>query len=264
MRSATEHPKPIDDYVRKEKEYGSDPPKIQPGKWRIITDLSFPEGFSINDATSPNLCSLSYVTVDTVAAEEVALGKSSKMAKIDIKLAYRLVPVKPLDRVRLGMQWQEEVCVDGMLPFGLRLAPKLFNVVADGIKWCVGQRGVQYIFHYLDDIIVLGPLASPKCENLLLILKQTCADFGVPLAPEKQDGPTPVIKNYGFPLKKCRGYGRPYKELALILVAAVLWGHNWRGGRVWAQCDNAAVVSVLNSRYCKDKKLMQMLRVSFS
>ena len=58
-------------------------------------------------------------------------------------------------------------------------------------------------------------------------------------------------------------WGTAPKELAPILVAAVLWGHSWRGGRVLAQCDNAAVVSVLNSRYCQDKRLMQLLHCLF-
>ena len=60
---------------------GAIPKKHQPGKWRIITDLSFPDGWSVNDAISPQLCSLSYITVDEVAAVAVALGPGSLMAK---------------------------------------------------------------------------------------------------------------------------------------------------------------------------------------
>ncbi len=54
----------------------------QPNKWRLITDLSHPD---INDAIDPDLCSLSYVTVDEVARTAMALGKGSMIAKIDIK-----------------------------------------------------------------------------------------------------------------------------------------------------------------------------------
>jgi len=37
------------------------------GKWRLITDLSFPEGSSINDGIGPSLCTLQYTSVDKVA-----------------------------------------------------------------------------------------------------------------------------------------------------------------------------------------------------
>jgi len=42
--------------------FGVIPKKHQPGKWRMITDLSFPEGHSVNDAIDPEACSLSYIS----------------------------------------------------------------------------------------------------------------------------------------------------------------------------------------------------------
>ena len=68
------------------------PKKHQIGKWRLITDLSHPEGASVNNAIDPALCSLKYVTVEQVARAAVSLGKGALIAKIDIKLAYRIVP----------------------------------------------------------------------------------------------------------------------------------------------------------------------------
>ena len=43
------------------------PKKRSPGKWRLITDLSFPSGQSVNDGINPELTSLSYIKVDEVA-----------------------------------------------------------------------------------------------------------------------------------------------------------------------------------------------------
>ena len=40
------------------------PKKNKPNKWRLIVDLSSPEGFSINDAISEDLCSVSYASLD--------------------------------------------------------------------------------------------------------------------------------------------------------------------------------------------------------
>ena len=42
-------------------------PKKSPGKWRLITDLSSPEGYSVNDGISSAVCSLNYVTIEDAA-----------------------------------------------------------------------------------------------------------------------------------------------------------------------------------------------------
>ena len=53
------------------------------------------------------------------------------------------------------------------------------------------------------------------------------------------------------------------KELIPILIAAFVWGPLLHGKRVTSNCDNSAVVSVLNSRYSRDRDLMQLLRCLF-
>lgn len=60
-----------------------------PGKWRLITDLSFPDEGSVNDGIDPAMCSLQYSSV-----ERVALAIRS-VVELDIKSAYRLIPVHP-------------------------------------------------------------------------------------------------------------------------------------------------------------------------
>ena len=42
---------------------------------RLITDLSYPEGGSVNDGFRPELCSLRYTSVEAVAAAAQRLGK---------------------------------------------------------------------------------------------------------------------------------------------------------------------------------------------
>ena len=67
----------------------------------------------------PDLCSLTYPSVDEAARIIARLGI---LAKLDIQRAYRNVPVHPEDRPLLGMEWEGQVFVDAVLPFGLRLA----------------------------------------------------------------------------------------------------------------------------------------------
>ena len=78
MLSARQHPEVIQEYITKQVElgnilgpfaietapkvhinrFGAIPKKHQPGKWRVITDLSYPRGQSINDAIDPTLWSV--------------------------------------------------------------------------------------------------------------------------------------------------------------------------------------------------------------
>ena len=79
------------------------PKGYTPEKFRQITDMSHPPGFSVNDGINPATCLLSYVTVDTVAQAVASLGRGALMAKVDIESAYRLIPVHPEDRPLLAV-----------------------------------------------------------------------------------------------------------------------------------------------------------------
>ena len=72
--------------------------------WRLITNLSYPEGTSVNDGIKTELCSLSYTSVEAVAAEALRRGRGALLEKLDIKSAYRLVPVHPHDHHLLGIE----------------------------------------------------------------------------------------------------------------------------------------------------------------
>lgn len=74
--------------------------------------------------------------------------------------------------------------VDMMLPFGLRSAPKNFTAM------CIRQREVCFIAHYLDDFMTFGPPGSSECQRNVQVILDTCKELGVPLADEKQEGPT--------------------------------------------------------------------------
>eukprot|EP00731_Ephydatia_muelleri_P036129 Em0203g4a len=82
MMSAFQHPEPIAEYIEKElKRFGVIPKGHNEGKWRLITDLSYPTGHSVNDGINPALCSLRYTTVEIVASEAAALGPGALIAK---------------------------------------------------------------------------------------------------------------------------------------------------------------------------------------
>ena len=74
------------------------PKSYQPGKWRRIVNLSHPEGKSVNEGINSSRCSLQYVQVDDIVNQLLQLGPGALMAKLEVKSAYRIVPVHPDDR----------------------------------------------------------------------------------------------------------------------------------------------------------------------
>ena len=122
-----------------------------------------------------------------------------------------------------------QLFVDGMLPFGLRSAPKIFTALADALEWCVTQQGVRYVFHYLDDFVVLGPPGTVICANSLEMLERVCTQLGVPLAPEKKDGPASRLVLLGIVIDtEKRELSLPPEKLQRLLTAVDVWiGKKW-------------------------------------
>ena len=119
------------------------PKASQPGKYRLIHDLSFPRGFSVNDGINPERCSLRYARVDDAVALARRFGPGALLAKLDLQSAYRMVPVHQGDHHLLGASWQDHIFVDQALPFGLRSAPIIFTAVADGLAWAMSCSGAR-------------------------------------------------------------------------------------------------------------------------
>ncbi len=92
-----------------------------PNKWRLIIDLSAPDNHSVNDGILKELASLSYMSIDDVVAVVLKMGRGT-MLKMDIKQAFRNVPVHPSDRGLLGMQWEGRIYVNKVLPFGVEVS----------------------------------------------------------------------------------------------------------------------------------------------
>ena len=220
MRSVVDHAAIVSEYIQQELErgfvlgpfdpqafgslaiqtssIGVIPKKHTHGKWRLIVDLSSPDRRSVNDGIDPALCSLKYTRVEQVAEKVFELGPGAQLAKIDVKSAYRIVPVHPDDRPLLGMLWQDRLYIDASLPFGLRSAPKLFNAITDAWEWIARHLGVEFLWHYLDDFITIGRPESEECHLHLQALCEVCRRLGVSLASEKVEGPSTCLSFLGI------------------------------------------------------------------
>ena len=110
------------------------------------------------------------------------------MAKVDVRSAYRNIPVHPDDRWLMGIMWEGALYVDTALPFGLRSAPKIFTAVADAAQSIIQQEGVDFIIHYLDDFLVIGTPESEECAVALATVLRVFERLGFPCGSQQAGG----------------------------------------------------------------------------
>lgn len=96
------------------------------GDHRVIMDLSFHFGSSVNQFIAKEKFSLSYCKVDNAVRFLTLTGRRALMAKVDVKNAFRLIPVRPQDWELLGFQLKTKFYFNRVLTFELRSSPFLF------------------------------------------------------------------------------------------------------------------------------------------
>lgn len=129
----------------------------------------------------------------------------------------------PADRHLLAMKWRGGVYIDTCLPFSLRSAPKLFNVMADLLEWILHQ-GVSFLLHYLDNFLTMGGPQSQACQGNLNIIVQVCQLLNIPLALEKVEGPTTCLEFLGITLDiNCMEARLPLDKLFRVRHAVSDW-----------------------------------------
>ena len=174
------------------------PKPHQPGRWRLIVDLSAPRGSSVNDAIASSLAQMHYSSVLDAADLIRELGPGTRMAKMDLHQAYRNLPVHADDHPLLAIRWGQSTYIDTALPFGLRSAPKIFSAFADALAWVMQEHGVNRQLHYLDDFLFLGAPGSTECAASLQTALHLCSHLGVPVASHKTEGPATQLTFLGI------------------------------------------------------------------
>ena len=185
-------------------------------------DLSHPCDGSVNEGIDPALCSLSYVTV--VRAVQ-ALATGTLMAKVDIKVTYRLMLVHPDDAHCLVCYGAAASSRMRCYLFSFHSSPKIFNTVADELEWCLHQRGVKQVYHYLNNFITIGPLASDQCQNSINIVNKVCNTLCVPLGAQKHVGPTLCLTFLGIEINSVESTLKLLEDkLECLLEELQHWG----------------------------------------
>ena len=265
MLSAIQNPGVVEDYIAKEcilgrivgplpeglakiqiNRFGVIPKPHQPGKWRLIVDLSHPARNSVNDGIELQLCTLSYTSVDEAVTLILGKGRGTQLAKLDLESAYRIIPVHPDDRSLLGMEWKGSWYVDTVLPFGLRSAPKIFTAVADALMWIMAKHGVQSVIHYLDDYLFVGDPDSQECAEALGTALRMCEELGVPISAHKVEGPATTLTFLGILLDTVACEMRLPKEKLRRLKALI---QCWRSKKSCSKRDLLSLIGHLQHAY---------------
>ena len=168
---------------------------IQTG-WRMIFDLSSPEDRSVNDGIPLHYGSIVYETLEDAIRLVAQAGRGAVMMKRDLKSAFRHVPVSASDHWLLIFEWQGRYYVDMFLPFGLRTAPRIFNLFSEALHWVFETLYGWNLTHYLDDFLFIFPPGTDT-SNQSNIFNQTIATMGLSKAPEK-DSDRHVVTHLGF------------------------------------------------------------------
>ena len=175
-------------------------PKKQPGQFRVIHHLSFPRGQSVNDGIAFEDATVKYASVSQAIHEIVNTGPNCFLAKTDIQAAFRIVPVSPQDYPLLGFKWKGGFYYDRCLPMGCASSCSIFEKLSTALEWIISQKlQTVKVLHILDDFLFISP-SFLGCQSALEEFSLICQELGVPLAPDKTEGPAQCLDFAGIRL----------------------------------------------------------------
>lgn len=175
-------------------------PKPESSEIRLIHDCSRPHGQAVNDYIETS--SLKFQTLDDAIK---LLRPNYYMAKIDLRHAYRSVPINPLNYQFTGLKWQfagdthVTYLYDTRLPFGAKSSPEIFHRITQSVRRMMARRGFNDIIVYLDDFLIIGT-SLEQCKLAYDTLLQLLVDLGFSISKHKLVPPTQRLTFLGVQL----------------------------------------------------------------
>lgn len=180
--------------------------KTEPGAFRLIHHLSYPEGDSVNHWLGEGACSVSYCSLDMAVDLVRRAGRGAWLAKADIESAFRLLPVHLDDQHLLGFKWLGDFYYDKCLPMGCAVSCAYFEAFSSFLQWALTNTGdVVGVTHYLDDFLFIGAAGTQECSRGLQDFQDLARHLGVPLAPGKTEGPAQTLTFFRHRARHCLG-----------------------------------------------------------
>lgn len=150
----TTNPFPTQLYLSPLQTVQKDPTGTQ-GARRVVLDLSYPPGTSINDGIPKdtfmdNPYTLQYPSVDSLAQLVRIKGPGSLMYKRDLSRAYRQLNTCPQGWSKTAYSWRGLTFVDIVEVFGLRSAALACQRTTNSVRFIFNSQGYHCV-NYLDD-----------------------------------------------------------------------------------------------------------------
>ena len=121
------------------------------------------------------------------------VGTGAYLAKTDIKCAFRILPINPIDYGLLGMKWKDKYYYDRCMPMGCSSSCKTFETFSSALEWIARTKfKIQHVVHLFDDFSFIAP-SIRLCQQRLNNFLEFCSYLGVPIAPEKICGPATTL-----------------------------------------------------------------------
>ena len=122
-------------------------------------------------------------------------------ATVDIKSAYRWVPVYPPHRTLQGFRWafngSYKFFTDNFLCFGLKNAPSIFHRISCALTRMMARKGFSNIVNYLDDFLIVA-YSREECLPAQLTLIHLLHSLGFQVNWSKLSGPSQRVKFLGI------------------------------------------------------------------
>ena len=175
-------------------------PKPNSTEVRLIRDCSRLHGHAVNDYITTRL--LKFQTLDDAIC---ALRPHYYMAKIDLRHAYRSVPIHPANFQATGCKWRftgddfDTFFLDTHLLFGAKCSPEIFHRLMQAVRRMMARRGFRDIVVYLDDFLVIGATYQ-ECKEKYDVLLALLPDLGFTISWQKLVPPTQHLTFLGVQL----------------------------------------------------------------
>ena len=166
---------------------------------RVILNLSFPAGASLNDAVTRDFFdgrpfTLHFPTIDGILDSIRDIQGTPMLAKIDVARAFRNLRVDPVDAFKFGIKWHNKYYIDVALAFGWVHGSASFQMTSDAILHIMKRHDCK-IFAYIDDFIIVSKENDAMCHYEALV--ELFTELGLPMNQDKLSPPTRTLTCLG-------------------------------------------------------------------
>ena len=178
-------------------------PKKSKGEFRVIHDLSYPPGQSVNEYIPQECTNVEYQNVYDAILMLSEIGQGAFMAKTDIEKAFRLIPIHPDDQNLFYIHWRNQWYIDRAMQMGCSSSCQIFQNFSNAISWIARSKLSIPIVSYLDDFM-LGSASKETGQGNLEKFLGMCSEIGLPMSAKKTFQPEQVMTFLGFEIDTCK------------------------------------------------------------